>query len=474
MRPRPRTLAAAALALALAAVTTPASAALYYYSAILNPRQEVPPVASTALGGGRFIIDTDQNTVTYWISWAGLSSAEQSAHIHEAAAGVNGAVKHTLPAGNPKVGQWTYAEADEPAILAGQMYANIHSANFTNGEMRGQIVPFNALLGANQESPTNASPGTGWAIAVADTALNQLTYRVFYENLTGAATLSHFHGNVLHGTNGAVKVGLTVTPSPMTGTVAYSQADEGALLAGRWYVNLHTAANPGGEIRGQMVPRVVPMDCLQESPVNLAFTSAGFAQVAIDTALNTLSYDVRVLSLTGAETSAHIHGFADLGTNAAVLASLPAGSPKFGTWNYGAANEMQVLLGRAYFNSHTAANSNGEIRGQILALPGSDAVTGVEDGPLRPGVALAVSPNPTAGRTRLTLQLATGGRASLAILGVDGRRVRGLADGTFEPGPQTIEWDGRDDAGHAVAPGIYFAVARTPTGTHVTRLARLQ
>jgi hypothetical protein len=381
MRPRHFALAASALAVALAFAPAPAHAALYYYSAILNPRQEVPLVASSAMGGGWFFIDTQANTVNYWISWANLSSPELFAHIHLGAAGVNGGVKHTLPNGNPKVGTWNYAEADEPAILAGQMYANIHSNNFGNGEVRGQIVPFNALLGANQESPTNASLGSGWAIAVADTALNTLTYRVFYENLTGAPNLAHFHGNALHGTSASPKVNLTVTASPMTGTVAYNPADEGALLAGRWYVNLHTAANPGGEIRGQLVPRVVPMDAFQETPVNFSLGSAGFAQVAIDTALNTLSYDVRTLALSSAETAAHIHGFAGLGSSAPPLATLAAGSPKIGTWNYGAPNEAQVLLGQAYFNVHTTTNPNGEIRGQIFSLPGSEAVTGVEDGP---------------------------------------------------------------------------------------------
>jgi hypothetical protein len=465
---------AAVLTLALASVTTPASAALYYYSAILNPRQEVPPVTSGAMGGGRFIIDTQANTVSYWISWANLSSGELFAHIHQGAAGVNGAVVHTLPNGNPKVGQWTYAEAQEPAILAGQMYANIHSSNFGGGEMRGQIVPLNALLGANQESPTNGSLGTGWAIGMVDTALNQLTYRVFYENLSGPATLSHFHGNVLHGANGAVKVGLTVTPSPMTGTVAYSQADEGALLAGRWYVNLHTAANPGGEIRGQMVPRVVPMDAMQESPPNGSLTSAGFASVAIDTALNMLSFDVRDLALSSAETMAHIHGFADLGVNAPPLVPLALGTPKFGTWNYGAANEQQVLLGKLYFNVHTSTNPDGEIRGQVWSLPGVDALLGVGDREPRAGVALSAAPNPATGRTRLTLQLARAGHASLAIVGVDGRQVRSLSDGALEAGPHSFDWDGRDGAGNAVAPGIYFAVARTSTGMQVTRLARLQ
>ena len=378
--PRPRVLRASALVIPLLVIASSSGAAVYQYSAILNPRQEVPLVTSPALGGGRFVIDTDANTVRYWISYAGLSAPETAAHIHGyAAAGVNAAVVHPLPAGNPKVGVWNYAEADEPAILAGRTYANIHSAGFPGGEIRGQIVPFNALLGASQEIPVNASAGTGWAIATIDTALKQLNYYVFYEGLSGAPTASHFHGTANYGINAGVKIPIPVGPSPMTGSTPYLAADEDAILSGRWYVNIHTAANPGGEIRGQLVPRVVPMDAQQEVPANGAITSAGFGLVEIDTAANVLGYDVRVVSLSAPETAAHIHGFADPGVNAGVqqpIAPVP-GAQKLGTWTYGAANETDVLLGRTYFNVHTAAFPGGEIRGQIQSLPGEQAVLGV-------------------------------------------------------------------------------------------------
>ena len=463
-----------ALAVAAALLATPAIAAIHHYSAILNPRQETPPVASNGMGGGRFIIDTDANTVTYWISFGNLTSNETLAHIHQGAPGVPGGVKFDLGTGNPKVGQWNYLEGDEAAILAGNMYANIHTVNNGGGELRGQIVPMNALLDSRQEVPVNASIGSGWTTAMVDTALNQITYRIFYENLTGPVTLAHFHGNANYGVSAGPKVTLTVTASPMTGTVVYNQADEAAMLSGRWYVNLHTGANPGGEVRGQFVPRVVPMDALQEVPPNIALSSAGFTLVAIDTAANVLGYDVRVQALSSAEQAAHIHGYAGFGANAPPLVTLAAGSPKIGTWNYPAVDEQHVLGGRTYVNIHTANNVGGEIRGQIIGLPGSEATTGVGGGTPRPGVALSAAPNPSGGRTRLTLQLPRGGRASLAIVGIDGRRVRAIADGTFAPGPQAHDWDGRDDGGGEVAPGIYFAIAHTPDGMQVTRLARLR
>src|SRR5690242_16617591 len=133
-RMTPRRRNAAVLTLCVFAATSllalPAHAAIYIYSCILNPRQEVPPVAAGPLGAGRFVIDTDANTVTYRITFSGLTSAETAAHIHGVTGpGVNAGVLTPLPPGNPKVGVWTYPEADEAAILAGQTYANVHTAN---------------------------------------------------------------------------------------------------------------------------------------------------------------------------------------------------------------------------------------------------------------------------------------------------------------------------------------------------------
>jgi hypothetical protein len=261
----------------------------------------------------------------------------------------------------------------------------------------------------------------------------------------------------------------------MTGTVGYAQTDEAALLSGRFYVNLHTAANPGGEIRGQLSPRVVPMDAVQETPANAALASSGFALVAVDTAANVLGYDVHVNALSGAETAAHIHGYAQLGANAGVVQPLTIGARKLGTWTFPAANKPDVLLGRTYFNSHTAANPGGEIRGQILFLPGSGALLGVGGQPQPRALSgLAAAPNPFANRTSLSFTLKHTGSVSLAIMSVDGRRVRNVEPALYAPGPHSYQWDGLDDSGNAVAPGVYFAIVRSPDGEITTRLARIK
>ncbi|MEQ1834055.1 MAG: CHRD domain-containing protein, partial [Candidatus Eisenbacteria bacterium] len=443
----------------------------------LNPRQETPPVPSSALGAGRFIIDTDANTVTYRITYGGLSSAETAAHIHGVAAqGAPAGVLVGLPAGNPKVGVWNYLEAQEADILAGRTYANIHTVNFGGGELRGQIVQFNALLDAKQEAPSNLSTATGWATALVDTATNTINYYLFHENLTGAPVNAHFHGNANYGTSSGVKVGIAFGASPMTGSVNYLEADEPALFAGRWYLNLHTAANPGGEIRGQFVNTVIPIDATQEVPAVGSPTASGFALVAIDTLTNTLGFDERVVQLGGAETAAHIHGFAGPTGNAGVLFGQAVGAQKLGTWAYGAAVEDSLRAGRTYFNVHSTTFPGGEMRGQITGLPiaAPPAVLGVGPGGPRLTGGLAAAPNPFGARTTLSFQLARTGSVALSIVGVDGRIVRGVPATMYAPGAHTFEWDGLDDAGRAAAPGVYFAVIRTPEGKSTTRIARLR
>ena len=329
-------------------------------------------------------------------------------------------------------------------------------------------------MAASQEVPPNGSQGSGTVVTTLDKSTRTLKWTVTYSGLSGPVTAGHFHGPAAMGVNAGVVVPFTGSmASPIQGQATLTEAQMADLVAGKWYANLHTAANPGGEIRGQLSPRVVPMDALQETPVNFSLTSSGFALVAIDTAANTLGYDVHITQLSGAETAAHIHGYASLGNNAGVVQGLALGARKLGTWTYPAANEVDVLLGRTYFNSHTAANPNGEIRGQILFLPGQEAVTAVGDPP-RVLPRLSAAPNPFGGRTALSFNLARTGPASLDIMGVDGRVVRRVPPVTFAPGAHSYEWDGLDDSGRAAAPGIYFAVVHTPDGDITTRLARLQ
>lgn len=70
--------------------------------------------------------------------------------------------------------------------------------------------------------------------------------------------------------------------------------------------------------------------------------------------------------------------------------------------------------------------------------------------------------HPMGDRLTLALDLPERMPAVVAVYSVEGRRVRGLADGTFPAGRHPLLWDGTDDLGAPVASGTYFLLARTP------------
>jgi hypothetical protein len=120
-----------------------------------------------------------------------------------------------------------------------------------------ETVTFKAALKASSETPANNSKGTGSVTATYDTASKVLTWKGTYSGLTGAATMAHFHGPAEAGKNAGVAVWISTkgTPFPTSfeGEATLTDAQAADLLGGRWYVNIHTAANPGGEIRGQLL-----------------------------------------------------------------------------------------------------------------------------------------------------------------------------------------------------------------------------
>jgi CHRD domain len=115
-------------------------------------------------------------------------------------------------------------------------------------------VSYTAHLSGAREVPKNDSKGTGKLDATYDTATKVLNYTLTFEGLTGPATAAHFHGPAPRGQNAGVlaPIGDKNPTSPVTGTVTLSEDQAKELHAGKVYVNVHTAANPGGEIRGQV------------------------------------------------------------------------------------------------------------------------------------------------------------------------------------------------------------------------------
>lgn len=106
-------------------------------------------------------------------------------------------------------------------------------------------------LSPKNEVPPNASGGSGTAKVELDGSVVKWT--VTYEGMSGPVTAGHFHGPAPAGANAGVVIPFAGSmASPITGSATVTAAQIADMKAGLYYVNLHTAANPGGEIRGQV------------------------------------------------------------------------------------------------------------------------------------------------------------------------------------------------------------------------------
>jgi hypothetical protein len=234
--------------------------------------QEVPaPAGDVAAARGTFtatLTRTDTGASISWqLSFSGLTGNAGAAHIHQAATGSPGPVVFALcgPCQSPLSGTGNVTEAVVDAIESGNAYVNVHTAANGAGEIRGQLGVTAAIttnLTSRQERPKpkgNVRRATGtFTATVAKSGTNgTIAWRLRFSNLTGRAVAAHIHiGRT--GKAGPVAVSLCgPCRNGARGTSNLTPAVLRALETGRAYVNVHTAKNPAGEIRGQI--RAVPL-----------------------------------------------------------------------------------------------------------------------------------------------------------------------------------------------------------------------
>jgi CHRD domain len=124
-----------------------------------------------------------------------------------------------------------------------------------SGAAQAETKIFKATLSGASEVPPTTSAGTGAATVTLDTATRKLIWDVTYLGLTGPAKAAHIHGPAGSGQNAGVVVPFKGDlASPIRGSATLTAAQMADLEAGKYYVNIHTAANKGGEIRGQLQP----------------------------------------------------------------------------------------------------------------------------------------------------------------------------------------------------------------------------
>ncbi|MDP5040830.1 MAG: CHRD domain-containing protein, partial [Paraglaciecola sp.] len=236
---------------------------------------------------------------------------------------------------------------------------------------------YTVQLSGSQEVPMVMTDSSATATIEIDESLPAFKVTLDASMVEGA-TAAHVHAGSI-GMNGAVAFGLTSNNDGLF-TLETSQLTAGslnALLSGQWYLNVHTPANPGGEVRGQIVPDTTAvvtfgLSGLQEIP-QVTSEAIGYGYALFNTLNNGVTLNV-VTSGVNDATMAHIHtGFA--GVNGPVLAALSLDATALAAdayvWSTGGEIELDnttaelLLSGGHYVNVHTPTNPSGELRGQI-------------------------------------------------------------------------------------------------------------
>lgn len=114
------------------------------------------------------------------------------------------------------------------------------------------VVHYTTRLTSRAEAAPNRSGGVGELQADYDTDTRLLAYKLTYQGLSGPATAARFQGPAKAGQSGPPVVTVSDASNPISGNATLTAEQAADLQKGLWYVNITTAANPDGEIRGQL------------------------------------------------------------------------------------------------------------------------------------------------------------------------------------------------------------------------------
>ena len=348
------------------------------FTASLTGGNEVPAVTSKGTATAWAVLNSDMTSLTFHITYAQLDSTFTAAHFHSGKAGSNGGVVFPITTfqGNTATGTWNnLPDSIITQLLNGDIYMNVHSLAHPNGEIRGQLYPvngigFTAMLNASQETPPTTSNATGTAWAVLSNKGSMVSYSITVAGLSSAFSAAHFHVGPV-GVSGGVVHPITFTDSSAMGSwTGVSDTLITKFLSDGMYLNVHTANNPAGEIRGQLTHQgeisfKADLDGAQETPA-ITTNALGTAWAVLSSDMKSLSYDVTYANLDSTFTAEHIH-LGAMGTSGPVVKPLTVmNNNATGTWTSFPDTMLKHLVKEdLYVNVHSKKNPNGEIRGQL-------------------------------------------------------------------------------------------------------------
>ena len=124
----------------------------------------------------------------------------------------------------------------------------------TAGAALAENVEIEVELKGSEEVPPVETSATGETDVEFDTETRMLSWDLNYSGLSSDATAAHFHGPADPGENAPPVVPIEEFASGSEGSAELTEEQAEQFMAGKWYINVHTANNPAGEIRGQVVP----------------------------------------------------------------------------------------------------------------------------------------------------------------------------------------------------------------------------
>lgn len=253
------------------------------HDAILNTAQEMPaPMGADGNGLALVRLNYTMDTLFYDVQAEGMTGEIMGAHFHDGALGMNGDVLIDLTAGimgNQISGIVTGAALTTENInkfLSGMIYINLHTEMNMAGEIRGQVYKlaregYTYELEGDQEVPMVDTEAYGSGIVSIDRDQTNVHFMYAFNDLSGPATMAHFH-MAAEGMNGDVifdlgpfmnmddafdsAFGYWTSEDDMPFTADAAAAFRNEMV----YVNVHTATNPGGELRGQVTRGLICSD----------------------------------------------------------------------------------------------------------------------------------------------------------------------------------------------------------------------
>ncbi len=392
---------------------TPMSTAKFRVA--LSGAYEANPVNTLASGG--LIINLIDSTITIAGSFSGLEAnlavnVSGGIHLHRGMAGQNGGIVQGLKAaldanlrgGNfiPDSNTYKLTPVLLDDLLSRRLYANIHSTNFTGGEIRGQVVPecgnvmYGFFTGMQENKPVQTS---GRGAVIAEVNGNRLTVSGFAERLLDKVNRnigSHLH-RAQAGANGPIVIPLTMSfPTADSLSLVYPAAQNmytastafmDSLRRRQIYANIHTLRVGSGEVRAQLNHEALAYfftrlsGASENAPVRSTGGGALFAEFGGGTTRNIVVHG----SFSGLEGKyaanvaggSHIHSgitgsnggirqglMVSLGTDSLSGVFLPANN----VYNIGDGGLDSLRRRLFYANVHTTKATGGEIRGNFMPL----------------------------------------------------------------------------------------------------------